>query len=116
MNFTQKDRMLREIEYQMKKEQLSMLKNLKEVEKNQVDNNFLRGVYEDYKTYKEHIIKQKQQHENTIKDLINYLEKNLLSNGLTDKMMRQAQFEQKELLDNLSSIRKELKDLILETN
>ena len=33
MDFTQKDKMLREIEYQMKKEQLSMLKNFKEVEK-----------------------------------------------------------------------------------
>lgn len=116
MNFTQKDKMLREIDYQMKKEQLSMLKNLKEIEKNQVDNNFLRGVYEDYRMYKEHIIKQKQQHENTLKDLINYLEKNLLSNNLTERMMRQAQFEQKKLLDDLNTIRKDLKDLILETN
>ena len=66
--------------------------------------------------YKEHIIKQKQDHENTIKDLINYLEKNLLNEGLTDRMVRQAQFEQEKLLNDLDIIRKELKDLILGSN
>ncbi len=116
MNFLEKEKMLKEIQYQMKKEQLSMLKNLKEMEKNQDKNSFLKGVYEDYRMYRDHIVKQKEREENTIRELINYLEKNLLSNGLTDRMMRQAQFEQKQLLDNLNGIRKELKDLILETN
>ena len=83
------------------------------MEKTKDKNDFLKGVYEDYKMYKEHIVKQKEDHEKTIKDLINYLEKNLLNVGLTDRMMRQAQFEQKKLLDDLDSIRKELKDLIL---
>jgi len=116
MNFIEKEKMLKEIQYQMKKEQLSILKNLKEMEKKQDKNSFLKGVYEDYRMYRDHIVKQKEKEETNIRDLINYLEKNLLSNGLTDRMARQAQFEQKQLLDNLNGIRKELKDLILETN
>ena len=116
MDFIKKDKMLREIQHQMKKENLSMLRNLKEMEKTKDKNDFLKGVYEDYKMYKEHIVKQKEDHEKTIKDLINYLEKNLLNEGLTDRMMRQAQFEQKKLLDDLESIRREIKDSILGSN
>ena len=51
-----------------------------------------------------------------LKNLINYLEKNMLESGLSNRAMRQAKFEQKKLLGKLDNIKKELNELINENN
>jgi hypothetical protein len=116
LKFTDKQLLLKQIKCEIKKNQRNRLKELRNLNIIKDENIFLQEVYDDYKEYQDHIVKQKRDHTMKLKNLINYLEKNMLESGLSNRAMRQAKFEQKKLLGKLDNIKKELNELINENN
>ena len=111
MEVYNKDLLLNTIKCQIQKSKKQLVKNFRDLEKSKKDNKFMKDVYEDYKDYKNYIVGLKKDQEIQILSLLHYLEKNMLEANLTQRMVDEARNEEKILLNKLSKIRGELKEL-----
>lgn len=111
MEVYNKDLLLNTIKCQIQKSKKQLVKNFRDLEKSKKDNKFIKDVYEDYKDYKNYIVGLKKDQEIQILSLLHYLEKNMLEANLTQRMVDEARNEEKILLNKLSKIRGELKEL-----
>ena len=105
MEVFRKDKMLKQIRCEIKKNRNNLLTDLVEINKIKDKNIFLRDVYDDYKSYYYYIVNQKKDQEIQILSLLHYLEKSLLEANLTDKMVRQAKHEQQNLIEKLGELK-----------
>jgi len=112
MDLGDRDQQIFIIQAALKDNQDHMVNKLLQLEEAQKRNNLLRTVYDDYKHYYDHIIKQKQYQRQSMEGLVNYLEKMMLEAGLTDNMLKRANYEQKNILEELSGLRKNLNDIV----
>ena len=87
------------------------MKDFRELEEAKTNNEFLKEVYEDYGKYKNYIVGLKKDQEIQILSLLHYLEKSMLEANLTERMVLEARNEEKILLNKLSNIRGELKEI-----
>ena len=111
MDHLQNELVLKQIACEIKKNRNNLHSNLRNLRTFQKDNKFLRQIYDDYEDYHNFIINQKKEQELTILRLLHYLEKSMLEANLTERMVSEAKHEEKILLDKLSKIRGELKDI-----
>ena len=111
MSIYDKDLLLSKIQCQIKKNKRKLIRDFRELEAAKTNNEFLDSVYEDYQNYKNYIVGMKKDQEIQILSLLHYLEKSMLEANLTERMVKEARNEEKILLEKLSSIRGELKDI-----
>jgi hypothetical protein len=111
----ERDKILQGIQSEIYLQQLNVLRQMKDLEKNRNKNEFLKGVYEDYNKYRDFIINQKREQKEFLEGLISYLEKTTAQGEITDRMLEKAKFEEKEIMNNLNNVKKQLNDLILAT-
>ena len=111
MDIFSKDRILKQIQCEIKKNRNNMVSELHNLEKIKDDNIYLREVYDDYKSYHDYIVNMKKDQEIQILSLLHYLEKSMLEADLTDRLTRQAKHEQDVLLGKLSEVRNELSEI-----
>ena len=114
MSIYDKDLLLRKIQCQIKKNKKKLIQDFRELETAKTNNKFLDSVYEDYQNYKNYIVGIKKDQEIQILSLLHYLEKSMLESNLTERMVKEAKHEEKILLNKLSKIRGELKDITKE--
>lgn len=110
-----RDKILQGIQSEINLQQLNVLRQMKDLERNKEKNDFLKGVFEDYNKYKDFIINQKRDQKIFLEGLISYLEKTKVTGEITDRMIEQTKFEERDIMDKLKKIKKELNDLILAT-
>tara|TARA_B100001063_G_C16746996_1_gene548113 strand:+ start:692 stop:1075 length:384 start_codon:yes stop_codon:yes gene_type:complete len=111
MDIYNKDLLLKKIQCQIKKNKKKLIKDFRELEEKKTNNEFLNEVYDDYNDYKSYIVGLKKDQEIQILSLLHYLEKSMLEANLTERMVEEARHEEKILLDKLSKIRGELKEI-----
>ncbi len=111
MDIVNKDLLLKKIQCQIKKNKQNLVTDLKQLEEMKSNNEFLNEVYDDYDNYKNYIVGLKKDQEIQILSLLHYLEKSMLEANLTERMVKEAQNEEKILLNKLSKIRGELKNI-----
>ena len=111
----ERDKILQGIQSEINLQQLNVLRQMKDLEKNKEKNDFLNGVYQDYSKYKEFIINQKKDQKIFLEGLVSYLEKTKSTGEITDRMIEQTKFEERDIMDKLKKIKKELNDLIMAT-
>ena len=111
MDIYNKDLLLKKIQCQIKKSKKKLIKDFRELEEKKTNNEFLNEVYDDYNDYKSYIVGLKKDQEIQILSLLHYLEKSMLEANLTERMIEEARHEEKILLDKLSKIRGELKEI-----
>jgi|TARA_B110000261_G_C13069803_1_gene351668 hypothetical protein len=111
MEVYNKDMLLKKIQCQIKKNKKNLMKDFRELEEAKTNNEFLKEVYEDYGKYKNYIVGLKKDQEIQILSLLHYLEKSMLEANLTERMVLEARNEEKILLNKLSNIRGELKEI-----
>jgi len=111
----ERDQILQGIQSEINVQQLNVLRQMKDLEKNKEKNDFLKGVFEDYSKYKNFIIDQKKDQKIFLEGLISYLEKTKVTGEITDRMIEKSKFEERDIMDKLKKIKKELNDLILAT-
>jgi hypothetical protein len=112
MSFMQKALILQQLQSEMKNNREKMLSEQRELENIKGQNRFLEGVHGDYKKYHKQIAEGKGEYSKKLNQLVEYLEKQMLETGLSEKEMRQAKFEQKRILDNLDRIKLDINNLI----
>lgn len=110
-----RDKILQVIQSEINLQQLNVLRQMNDLEKNKENNDFLREVYEDYSKYKNYIINEKRDQKKFLEGLISYLEKTKAQGEITDRMIEKSKFEEKEIMNKLKNVKKELNDLILAT-
>jgi len=78
------------------------------LEKAKKENEFLASIYNDYKTYYDHMVEQKRREKGQLLFLSGYLEKSIEEAGLTDAAICKARHAQKNILRNLELVRSDL--------
>ena len=111
----ERDKILDGIQSEINLQQLNVLRQMKDLEKNKEKNDFLKGVFEDYSKYRDFIINQKRDQKIFLEGLISYLEKTNATGEITERMIEKTKFEEKEIMGKLKDVKKQLNDLILAT-
>ena len=86
------------------------------LEKAKKDNEFLTNIYNDYKTYYDHMVEQKRREKAQLLFLSKYLEKSIIDAGLTDTAICKARHAQKNILQKLDTVRLDLDTFISKPN
>ena len=115
MKLAERDKILQQIQSEIKLQQINLLRQTQELEKNHKSNKFLEGVVEDYKEFRDHILQEKRNQKIFLEGLINYLEKMKIQGEMTDRLMNQTKNEEKVIMDKLEKVKKELNELISAT-
>ena len=76
------------------------------------ENEFLRGVVDDYKQYTKHIITQKEKQMKFLQGINEYINNITIDLRLTDNKLRESKQEQREIINEISIIKRELDDLV----
>ena len=82
------------------------------LEKAKEHNEFLANIYNDYKTYYDHMVEQKRKEKAQLFFLSKYLEKSIMDAGLTDSAICKARHAQKNILQKLNTVRSDLNNFI----
>ena len=112
MKLAERDKILQQIQSEIKLQQINLLRQTQDLEKNHKTNKFLEGVVEDYKEFRDHILQEKRNQKIFLEGLINYLEKMKIQGEMTDRLMNQTKNEEKVIMDKLEKVKKELNELI----
>ena len=112
MKLAERDKILQQIQSEIKLQQINLLRQTQELEENHKSNKFLEGVVEDYKEFRDHILQEKRNQKIFLEGLINYLEKMKIQGEMTDRLMNQTKNEEKVIMDKLEKVKKELNELI----
>ena len=79
-------------------------------------NEYFDGIKNDYLTYYNYIVQQKQEQIGALNLLDNYIKDLSLTGELTDQNIQDSKFEQKRILSEINSIKKGLDNIIRNTN
>ena len=116
MDLAQRDQIINALRFEIKQVQGGILNQLQDIGEIQKENEFLRGVAEDYKKYHRAMITQKRQEKEHLEMLVNYLEKSLMEAGMTEAMEKQIRFEQNRILKNIDDVTENLEEIISKDN
>ena len=116
MDIAQRDQIINALRFEIKRVQGGILNQLQDIGEIQKENEFLRGVAEDYKKYHRAMITQKRQEKEHLEMLVNYLEKSLMEAGMTEAMEKQIRFEQNRILKNIDDVTENLEEIISKDN
>lgn len=76
------------------------------------ENEFLRGVMGDYEQYNRNIISQKEKQMKFLQGINEYINNITIDLRLTDNKLRESNQEQREIINEISIIKRELDDLV----
>ena len=112
--FEEGDRRLRDIENIIESKRKFLLEKQKKFKTVSKTNNFLKEIESDYQRYYDYIVKQKHDQIKALEILNKYIY-DLAENGeLTKQNINDSKYEQKRILNEISTIKSNLNSLIQE--
>lgn len=112
--FEEGDRRLRDIENVIESKRKFLLEKQKKFKTVSKTNNFLKEIESDYQRYYDYIVKQKHDQIKALEILNKYIY-DLAENGeLTKQNINDSKYEQKRILNEISTIKSNLNSLIQE--
>lgn len=111
-NLVNKDIQFIMIQQQLDAKRKLLLNKQQKLKRVLKQNAFLNEVKDDYAKYYGYIINQKKQQINALEMLHRYIDDLTQSGSLTEKNIEDARFEQKQILKELKSVKKNLDELI----
>uniref|UniRef100_A0A6C0H906 Uncharacterized protein n=1 Tax=viral metagenome TaxID=1070528 RepID=A0A6C0H906_9ZZZZ len=112
MNLAQRDKYLSQIDQEIKSKKKLLLEKRKYLKNISGDNSFLSSVNNDYQTYYDFIIKQKEDQMKTLNYLNDYIQDIMVNMNLTEQDILEANKEKKRILGEIKNIRKSLEEII----
>ena len=112
MNLAERDKYLSKIEQEIKSKKDLLLEKRKYLKEISGDNRFLTSVNNDYQTYYDFIIKQKEDQMKTLNYLNDYIQDIMVNSKLTDQDIVETNQEKKRILNEIKNIRKSLEEII----
>lgn len=108
MTLAQRDLYLIQIQEAIKSKRKAILEKNNELEKKRQINEFLDLVKKDYQQYYNHIITEKQKQYEAMSLLNNYLDDLVTTNKVVNNELIKAKHDQKQVLREMDTIRKEI--------
>lgn len=112
MDLATRDMLLEQIERQIIAKREMLLNKQHDLKKTVKQNHFLEAIRDDYKTYYDYIVKEKQDQIHAMETLRQYISDIIISGKLTDHDFEKAKVEQKNILTEINKIKNGLDDLI----
>ncbi len=112
ISLANKDLALAKIKQQIQDKKKYLMQKRKSLDKKKKVNNFLEGVKNDYQSYYDFIVKEKQQQYEAMNIIKEYLDNLMKAEDMTDKEVKKAKYDQKEILSEIEKIKEELDELI----
>mgnify|MGYP006091794923 CR=1 FL=1 len=111
MDIYTKDKQLKQISSQKKKNRNNIIIGLSELSKIKNNNTFLEKVYNDYKEYYENTVEIKKKQIIQIENIINYLEKYIEETEISNSLLKQIKHAQKNMLTILNEVHDDLENI-----
>jgi hypothetical protein len=115
MTVAQRDMHLMKINDEIKNRRQLLLDKKKELEQKEKLNEFLATVRQEYRNYYNYIIHEKQQQYEALKLLKTYLDDLDTTEKSMNNKMRNANYDQNQILEEMNKIRTELDGIIKQT-
>ena len=112
LTLAQRDLYLKQIELEIQNKRQLIINKKKDIDKKSKVNEYLEGVKADYSKYYNHAVKEKQQQHTAMMLLKQYNEDMMKSAKLLDSELRVAKYEQKDILNEIDKIKKEMDEMI----
>lgn len=116
LNLASRDLYLQKIENQIMAKRQMLLAKQKMLRKTSKQNVFLEDVQNDYSSYYDFIIKQKENQLRSMGIIKQYLDDIIVSGQLTEEDIFQAKNEQKQILGEIGNIKGSLDEIMTQTN
>lgn len=116
LDLATRDLYLQKIQEQIMAKRSLLLAKQKMLRKTAKQNHFLNDVMQDYATYYQYIIKQKQDQIRSMEIIKQYLNDIIVSGKFAKTDIIQAKKEQKTILGEINNIRENLHEIMNETN
>lgn len=112
MDLAKRDITIREMQREVADKKRELLSKFKELERATSENEFLEGVVDDYATYYDYVREQKSEEYEALRIISEYLDRLSLDVDVTDQLLRQTKEDQKEILREMSKIKREMDQLV----
>ena len=112
MHLAKRDITIREMQREVADKKRELLSKFKELERATSENEFLEGVVDDYATYYDYVREQKSEEYEALRIISEYLDRLSLDVDVTDQLLRQTKEDQKEILREMSKIKREMDQLV----
>ena len=116
LDLATRDNYLRKIENQIMAKRQLLLNKQSVLQKISKRNHFLNEVQKDYLTYYNFIVKQKQGQIRSMNIINQYLNDIIVSGKFTKEDIYEAKNEQKHILGEINHVKRNLNDIITQTN
>jgi hypothetical protein len=112
ITLAERDTFLYRIESQIKAKHELLLNKRKALEKTHKQNEFLKGIRDDYQTYYDYIVKQKQDQLLFMERLNQHVDEMVKKSEFTDKDLQRERREQNSILQEMAKIKEDLDKII----
>ena len=112
LSLAERDKYLNQIEGQIAAKRRLLIDKRGYLDKTIKENAFLEGVKNDYKKYKDYIVKEKQDQLRAMEMLKQYTDDLMVSTRMTEANIKETKRDQKGILREMDHIKKELNDII----
>ena len=116
MNIAFRDRFITDLELELKQKKKNLNTQFKQLKGVSNENRFIESVVKDYIDYFDYIKKIKENQQQSLNDLVEYLDNIMKNSGLTEEAVQNAKKQQKSLLLQLNIIKKDLNEIISQSN
>ena len=112
MDLAKRDITIRDMQREVADKKKELLSKFKELEQATSENEFLEGVVDDYASYYDYVRQQKSQEYEALRTISEYLDRLSMDVNVTDQLLRQTKEDQKDILGEMSKIKREMDRLI----
>lgn len=112
-NLALHDLMIVDIRCERKRKQKELAEQFKDVRERAVNNEYLRDVLEDYKSYYNTLLEQKKKQHAVLQGILNYLEEINQEQNRNLSQIDEDAIEQRRLLEEISKTKQEIDDLVM---
>lgn len=116
MNLATKEEQFNEIQQLIELKRKMLLDKQSKYKKILKQNHFLEEIKDDYSSYSNYIMKQKQEQIQALEMLNNYVHDLSISGSLSNKNVKNAKSDQKKIIKELKSIKHNLDEVIKNNN
>ena len=92
----------------------NLMTKYKELKKASTDNAYLLDIVKDYAALLLNIKKQKQKQHDGLKKISDYIDHIAQDTNTTEQMLRQTKYDQKNLMNEMNRLRKEIDKLVVD--
>ena len=112
MDIANQDKLLIVLNNEIKKKKSYLNTRYKDITKTINANSFLNNVKDDYDSYYNYILDEREQQYNSLTTILDYLDRLILEEKLSDMYLQNVKKDQEHILTEMNHIKKDLDDIL----